>query len=153
MTSFYAIAICLSLFILIVGSFFFVREGNRRRQTEKLLRQQQSDRERLVTQIAHQIRQSLNLDEVLATTVKEVQLFLQADRVLIYRLWDDGTGSAIHETVIPPHSSILGQIFPEEVFPQQYHQAYSLGKTRSIANVEQADVESCLADLDRKSVV
>ena len=91
---------------------------------------------------AHQFER----DEVLATTVKEVQLFLQADRVLIYRLWDDGTGSAIHETVIPPHSSILGQIFPEEVFPQQYHQAYSLGKTRSIANVEQADVESCLAD-------
>jgi PAS domain S-box-containing protein len=144
MTSLYAIAICLSLFILIIGSFLFVREGNRRR-TEKLLLQQ-SDRERLVTQIAHQIRQSLNLDEVLATTVKEVQLFLQADRVLIYRLWDDGTGSAIHETVLPPHSSILGQIFPEEVFPQQYHQAYSFGKTRSIANVEQADVESCLAD-------
>ena len=144
MTNFYAIAICLSLLILIIGSFFFIREGNRRR-TEKLLLQQ-SDRERLVTQIAHQIRQSLNLDEVLATTVKEVQLFLQADRVLIYRLWDDGTGSAIHETVLPPHSSILGQIFPEEVFPQQYHQAYSLGKTRAIANVEQADVESCLAD-------
>ncbi|GBO52808.1 hypothetical protein APA_609 [Pseudanabaena sp. lw0831] len=145
MTSFYAIAICISLLILLVGFFLFAREGNRRRRTEKLLRQQ-SDRERLVTQIAHQIRESLNLDEVLATTVKEVQLFLQADRVLIYRLWDDGTGSAIHETVLPPHSSILGQIFPEEVFPQQYHQAYSLGKTRSIANVEQADVESCLAD-------
>ena len=144
MTSFYAIAICLSLFILLVGFLFFTREGNRRR-TEKLLRQQ-SDRERLVTQIAHQIRQSLNLDEVLATTVKEVQLFLQADRVLIYRLWDDGTGSAIHETVLPPYPSILGQVFPEEVFPQQYHQAYSLGKARSIANVKQADVELCLAD-------
>lgn len=144
MPNFYAIAICFSLLILIIGSFSFIREGNRRR-TEKLLRQQ-SDRERLVTQIAHQIRKSLNLDQVLATTVKEVQLFLQADRVLIYRLWDDGTGSAIHETVLPPHSSILGQIFPEEVFPQQYHQAYSLGKTRSIANVEQADIESCLAD-------
>ncbi|WP_103666994.1 PAS domain S-box protein [Pseudanabaena sp. BC1403] len=144
MTSFYAIAICLSLFILLVGFLFFTREGNRRR-TEKLLRQQ-SDRERLVTQIAHQIRQSLNLDEVLATTVKEVQLFLQADRVLIYRLWDDGTGSAIHETVLPAYPSILGQVFPEEVFPQQYHQAYSLGKARSIANVMQADVELCLAD-------
>ena len=145
MTSLYAIAICLSILILLVGFFFFTREGNRRRRTEKLLRQQ-SDRERLVTQIAHQIRQSLNLDEVLATTVKEVQLFLQADRVLIYRLWDDGTGSAIHETVLSPYPSILGQVFPEEVFPQQYHQAYSLGKARSIANVKQADVELCLAD-------
>lgn len=145
MTSFYAIAICLSLLILLIGFFFFTREGTRRRRSEKLLRQQ-SDRERLVTQIAQQIRQSLNLDEVLSTTVKEVRLFLQADRVLIYRLWDDGTGSAIHETVLPPYPSILGQVFPEEVFPQQYHQAYSLGKARSIANVKQADVELCLAD-------
>jgi PAS domain S-box-containing protein len=144
MISLYAIGVFLIILILLVGFFFFTREGSRRR-TEKLLRQQ-SDRERLVTQIAHQIRQSLNLDEVLTTTVKEVQLFLQADRVLIYRLWDDGTGSAIHETVLPPYPSILGQVFPEEVFPQQYHQAYSLGKARSISNVKQADVESCLAD-------
>ncbi len=144
MTSFYAIAICLSLFVLILGLFSFTRESDRRR-TENLVRQQ-SDRERLITQIAHQIRQSLNLDQVLTTTVKEVQLFLQADRVLIYRLWDDGTGSAIHETVLAPYPSILGQVFPEEVFPTKYHQAYSLGKTRSISNIEQADVETCLAD-------
>ena len=149
MISFYAIGVFFSILILLLGFFFFTREGNRRRRSEKLLRQQ-SDRERLVTQIAHQIRQSLNLDEVLATTVREVQLFLQADRVLIYRLWDDGTGSAIHETVLPPYLSILGPVFPEEVFPQQYHQAYSLGKARSIANVKQADVEPCLADFVKR---
>jgi PAS domain S-box-containing protein len=107
---------------------------------------QQTDRERLVHQIAQQIRQSLDVDEVMATTVEEVQRFLQADRVLIYRLWDNGTGCAIHETVLPPYPSVLGQTFPEEVFPQEYPQAYSLGKTRTITNVEQEDVEDCLAD-------
>jgi PAS domain S-box-containing protein len=65
---------------------------------------------------------------------------------LIYRLWDNGTGCAIHETVLPPYPSVLGQTFPEEVFPQEYPQAYSLGKTRTITNVEQEDVEDCLAD-------
>ncbi|MFN5610800.1 MAG: PAS domain S-box protein, partial [Pseudanabaena sp.] len=49
-----------------------------------------------------------------------------------------------------PYLSILGQVFPEEVFPQQYHQAYSLGKARSIANVKQADVEPCLADFVKR---
>jgi PAS domain S-box-containing protein len=145
MTSLVFIGIGLSLSILLAGFVFFTREGNRRRQTEKLLRQQ-TERERLVTQIAQQIRQSLNLDEVLATTVEEVQRFLQVDRVLIYRIWDNGTGCAIHETVLPPYPSILGQTFPEEVFPQEYHETYSLGKTRTITNVEQTDVEPCLAD-------
>lgn len=149
MTSVSAIVVFLILLLLLASSVLVVRERNRCRRIENLLRQQ-SNRERLVTQIALQIRQSLDLEQVLSTTVKEVQEFLQADRVLIYRLWDDGTGSAIYETVLPPYPSILGQIFPEEVFPQQYHQAYSLGKVRSIVNVEQEDVESCLADFVRQ---
>lgn len=133
-----------SLFLVAIYGYFKL-EVTRRRQTEIALRQQ-AHRERLVTQIAQHIRQSLDLDKVLATTVKDVQRFLKADRVLLYRLWDDGTGSAIHETVLPPYPKILGQTFPAEVFPQEYHRAYSLGKTRTITNVEQADVESCLAD-------
>jgi PAS domain S-box-containing protein len=124
---------------------YFQQEVTRRQLAETILRQQ-TDRERLVNQIAQQIRQSLDLNEVLATTVKEVQGFLQADRVLIYRLNDDGTGCAIHETVSSPYPSILGQTFPEEVFPQKYHQAYSRGKTRAINDVTQAEIEPCLVD-------
>ena len=133
------------ILILFVVIWYIRRLGIRQRQMELMLRQQ-TDRERLVKQIAQQIRKTLDLNEVLDTTVKEVQQFLGADRVLIYRLWDDGTGCAIHEMVLPSYPSVLNQIFPEEVFPQQYHEAYSLGKTRTITNVEQTDVESCLAD-------
>ncbi|MEH2276088.1 MAG: hypothetical protein V7K40_15200 [Nostoc sp.] len=32
------------------------------------------------------------------------------------------------------------------MFPRKYHQAYSLGKTRAIANVEQANAELYVAD-------
>lgn len=135
----------LGLLFLVITYWYFSQEVTRRRQAEAVLRQQ-TDRERLVNQIAQQIRQSLDLDRVLATTVEEVQRFLGADRVLIYRLWDDGTGCAIHETVLSPYPQILGQTFPEEVFPQEYHQAYSIGKIRTITNVEQAGVESCLSD-------
>ncbi|MGF1575344.1 MAG: PAS domain S-box protein [Cyanophyceae cyanobacterium] len=142
MTNFVFVGIGLSLWAF---CWFFVRARTRHRQTENLLFQQ-ADRERLVHQIAQQIRQSLDLDEVMATTVEEVQRFLQADRVLIYRLWGNGTGCAIHEKVLPPYPSVLGQTFPEEVFPQEYHQAYSLGKTRTITNVDHAVVEDCLAD-------
>jgi PAS domain S-box-containing protein len=139
------ISLGFSVVLLVAVYWYFSQEVSRRRQAEVMLRQQ-TEPEWLVTQIAQQIRQSLNLDQVLATTVQEVQRFLQTDRVLIYRLWDNGTGCAIHETVLSPYPSILGQTFPEEVFPQEYHQAYFLGKTRTITNIDQADVESCLAD-------
>ncbi|WP_392531804.1 PAS domain S-box protein [Nostoc sp. C117] len=129
--------------------YFLNLEVTKRQRAEMVLRQQ-TERERLVNQIAQHIRESLELEEVLTTTVAEVREFLQADRVLIYRIWEDGTGSAITETVLPEYTKILGETFPEEVFPREYHQAYSLGKTRAIANVEQADVELCLADFVKK---
>ncbi|MBG1244575.1 sensor histidine kinase [Nostoc sp. NZL] len=140
-----SIGVGFSIIALGVIYYFLNLEVTRRQRAEVVLRQQ-TERERLVNQIAQHIRESLELEEVLTTTVAEVREFLQADRVLIYRLWEDGTGSAITETVLPEYTKILGETFPQEVFPREYHQAYSLGKTRAIANVEQADVEPCLAD-------
>ncbi|MHC5856271.1 sensor histidine kinase [Nostoc sp.] len=143
--NFNPIGIGFSIITLGVIYYFLNLEVTRRQRVEAILRQQ-TERERLVSQIAHQIRKSLELEEVLTTTVAEVREFLQADRVLIYRLWENGTGSAITETVLPEYTTILGETFPPEVFPREYHQAYSLGKTRAIANVDQADVEPCLAE-------
>lgn len=132
-------------FILLVVINLICREIIFRRQVEISL-QKQSERERVINQIAQQIRQSLNLDDVLNTTVTEVRAFLNCDRVLIYRLEEDGTGKAITETVLAPYPAIMGETFPAEVFPPEYHQAYVQGKIRTITNVEQDDVESCLAD-------
>jgi PAS domain S-box-containing protein len=144
-TNILLIGIAVVMLLAISICWYLSWEITRRHHVEMLLRQQ-TDRERLVNQIALQIRQSLNLDQVLATTVEEVQGFLQADRVLIYRIDSDGTGCAIHETVLSPYPRILGQTFPAEVFPPEYHQAYSQGKTRTIANVDRAEIEPCLVD-------
>lgn len=139
------IILLINLLILLAAYYLLNREISKRQQTEIVLRQQ-TERERLVTQIAHHIRESLNLEEVLVTTVAEVRQFLGCDRVLIYRLWPDGTGTAITETVLPEWPLILGQSFPEEVFPQEYHQAYTKGKTRAITDVEKSDIEPCLIE-------
>jgi PAS domain S-box-containing protein len=125
--------------------YLLQRQISQRRQAELNLRQQ-TERERLVNQIAQHIRQSLNLEEVLTTTVADVRQFLLTDRVLIYRVWGDGTGSAITEAVLPEYPAILGQTFPPEVFPPEYHQAYAEGKIRAIADVKSEDVEPCLAE-------
>ena len=139
------IGISFGVIILLATYYLLCREVAKRQQAEVVLRQQ-TERERLVNQIAHHIRRSLNLDEVLVTTVAEVKQFLDCDRVLIYRLWEDGTGTAITETVSQDWPLILGQSFPEEVFPREFHQAYSQGKTRAIADIEKSDLESCLID-------
>jgi len=127
-------------------TFFLLQNQIRKRKNTEVILQQQTERERLINQIAQHIRQSLNLDEVLITTVADVKEFLQADRVLIYRIWGDGTGSAITEAVSSDYPTILGRTFPAEVFPLEYHQAYTQGKIRAITNIKQKDVELCLAE-------
>ena len=65
-------------------------------QQEQVL-QQQLARDRLLTAVAHRIRRSLHLDEILQTTVAEVRQFLQTDRVMIYRFKTD-SGSSTQES-------------------------------------------------------
>jgi two-component system, OmpR family, sensor histidine kinase VicK len=49
-------------------------------------------RAEIFAEVTFKIRQSLQLKEILRTTVTEVQRVLQADRVLIYQVLPDGTG-------------------------------------------------------------
>lgn len=112
------------------------------RQNQKLL---------LFSDIALKIRESLQLEEILQTTVTEVQKILQADRVLIYRLWPNGTGSGVTEAVVPGWPKILGQSFSKEVFPEEYRKLYSQGRIRSISNVEDDNsVQPCLVEFLRR---
>lgn len=97
----------------------------------------------LFAEVTLKIRQSLQLTEILQTAVTEVQRILQADRVLIYQVFANGTGMPIREAVLPKFKPILGVKFPEEVFPEDYRQLYRRGRIKAIANVH--DPEAALA--------
>jgi PAS domain S-box-containing protein len=114
---------------------------------EQELRQQRQ-RVELFAEVTLKIRQSLHLQEILSTTVTEVQRILQADRVLIYQVSTDGTGQAISEAVLPEYPSILEKIFPEEVFPGDYQRLYAQGRVRAIADVHDptAGLSLCLVE-------
>ncbi|NJR32167.1 MAG: GAF domain-containing protein [Chamaesiphon sp. CSU_1_12] len=69
-----------------------------RQQAQQLL-QNQLEQQRLVLDMTVRIRQSLDLEEILQTTVDEVQQFLQIERVLVYKFLPDWSGKAIVESV------------------------------------------------------
>ena len=111
---------------------------------------QQNQREQLVAAMAQRIRRTLNLDEILTTSVLEVQKLLECDRVLIYRVWPEGTGSVVTEAVVPDYPPILGITFPEEVFPFEYHQLYFQGRIRAINDVLNSNISPCMLDFVRE---
>jgi diguanylate cyclase (GGDEF)-like protein/PAS domain S-box-containing protein len=82
------------------------------RRSEVAALRRQAERERLLSDIAQRIRQTLHLDDILATTVTEVQTFLATDRVMIYRLEPDGSGVIIAEVVTAGQPPLLGQKIP-----------------------------------------
>lgn len=105
-------------------------------------------RAKLFSDVTLKIRQSLNLNEILNTTVAEIQRILATDRVLIYQVLADGTGKAISESVLPPQIPLLGMEFPEEVFPLDYQDLYAEGRVQAIANVNgpKSTLAKCLVE-------
>lgn len=67
-----------------------------------------TDRERLLAEISLRIGRSLQLDEILHTTVEETRHFLKVDRVIISRINPDGVVDAVAESVDPQWPSVLG---------------------------------------------
>jgi light-regulated signal transduction histidine kinase (bacteriophytochrome) len=89
------------------------------------------------------IRQSLQLEEILQTTVTEVKKLLNANRVVLYRLWTDGSGTVVQEAVEPDYPAILGQKTSETCFPEEYQQAYRQGRVGAIADITKANIQDC----------
>lgn len=130
------------------GHLLVLRDISRRKAAIEDELQRQRQRVELFSEVTLKIRQSLQLKEILHTTVTEVQRILRADRVLIYQVLPDGTGKTISEAVLPNYPTILDMEFPEEVFPEAYHQLYAQGRVRAITDVHNpaAGLSECLVD-------
>ena len=122
------------------------RETTPARQAEIALRQH-SERERLVGAIAAKIRQSLDLEEILQTTVDEVRQLLQTDRVLIFRFQADWSGLVTQESVARGWKTILGQDIYDPCFKQTYVRSYREGRVKAIEDIDRANLDKCHRDL------
>ncbi|MEP0787561.1 MULTISPECIES: sensor histidine kinase [Cyanophyceae] len=94
-----------------------VTDITERKAAEALVRVA-AERDRLLYEIALKIRRSLDLNEILNTTVAEVRQFLQADRVFISYFDEDGHARAVAESVDPNFNSILGWVTDDMAFKE-----------------------------------
>jgi len=114
--------------------------------------QQQSKRLRLFADIALSIRKSLRLEEILETTVVEVQKLLDVDRVSIYRFDDNFNGQTVVESVNPGFSSMLGveiydPCFTTTMTNYRKETSSTLRYVKWVDDVENENLAPCYADL------
>lgn len=90
----------------------------------------------LLNRIANRIRQSLELQEILNTTVQEVQSLLHTARVKIYRFAPDGSGEVIAESRDGERlPSLLGLHFPAEDIPPSARTMFIEAQQRVLVDV------------------
>ncbi|MCT7992626.1 sensor domain-containing diguanylate cyclase [Laspinema olomoucense] len=99
---------------------------------------EQADRERLISAMQERIRQSLDLKEILQTTVVQVRQFLQCDRVAICRLSSDCTGEMVAESVNSEYCSILGLTIHDPLLVHKDLPPQELGGIYQVEDITQA---------------
>lgn len=123
----------------------FAEDVTERKQLEQSLRSQ-AEKERLLTTITQNIRQSLDLEQILSTTVVEVQQALNADRALIFRLNQDGSGQVIQEAVVPDYPVTDQMRWEDECFSEACYRYYQQGIPRIVLDVVTDEWAGCLVE-------
>ena len=104
----------------------------------KSLKQQQ-----LIAETALRIRQSSDLSEILDTAVREVQLLLDCERVVIYQFTPDMSGDIVAESVKSGWKQSLGQNIIDTCFQDKGAARYERGETLAIDNIYESKLSEC----------
>jgi two-component system cell cycle response regulator len=94
----------------------------------------QIEREKLLRNVIHYIRQSLNFDEILKRTVTKLRQLLQADRVLIYH---NQKGVIVIESDAEDVSNLQECCLHNDLFLQKCHECYRYDLFQVIENIDQ----------------
>ena len=128
-----------------------VQDVTERHRASEALRAS-SDRDRLLCEIALRIRHSLDLEEILNTTVAEVRQFFKADRAFIGILDALGTnlaspvyGKVVAESVGAQCRSILGWVLADENYLENLKTFYANHRVRSVCNTATVQVSDTVA--------
>jgi PAS domain S-box-containing protein len=103
------------------------------------LRQQQT-----LGAIAQQIRNSLQVEEILATATTQVKELMLVDRVSIFRVFPNGHLQAVEEVVSPEYPSIIERNWENEYLSQEEFEFYLDGSPNVVFDLQQDPRSACL---------
>ena len=106
----------------------------------------QYERSQILSEMTLKIRQSLDLDDILSTAVAEVKQFLQADRVMIFKLQSKGFGKVVQEAVNAKWTNTLGYKMADPCLHHDFLEQYRRGRVSAIEDIDCANIQPCHAD-------
>jgi GAF domain-containing protein len=105
--------------------------------------------QRLITRLSERVER----DELVQTTVSDLQRRLNIDRVVLYYFYRQWKGQVTFEAFSDRKFSIFGATGPDECFNEEYAALYLAGRVRAIADIEAEPIAECHRDLLRSMQV
>lgn len=122
-------------------------------QCELMVRQQteariaiQLRRQQALGAIIQQIRESLDIDEILSTVTKQVKDIMHCDRVIVFRLFANGESGIVEEAVSGEFPALNGRNWKNEVWSPEILDCYWQGKPRIVPDVVDDIWTKCLVE-------
>jgi methyl-accepting chemotaxis protein PixJ len=107
----------------------------------------QAKRAKLVADLTSNIRQTLDFDTILRTSVDGVRQVFDVDRAVIYRFHPDfKSGEVTAESVGEGWGRALGQIIHDPLLPDSVAR-YKLGRVTMVENLETANLSQCHCEI------
>ena len=116
-----------------------------RKKAEKEI-SRQLQQQKIIQEITQEIRSSLDLTQILATVTRKVQELIQADRVIVYRLFADGNNQIVEEVVTNGYVALKDRHWDDEIWPQEILDCYWQGKPRIVPDVRNDIWTDCLVE-------
>ena len=93
--------------------------------------------------ITQRIRESLNEEDILKTTVEEVRKAIRTERVIVYSFDSDWYGTVSAESVLPGFPKALWAAIKDPCFAEGYVDKYQNGRVQATNNVYAAGLTEC----------
>ena len=116
-----------------------------RQQAEQRIAQELRQQEALAM-IAHRIRETLNLDDILGIVAAQARAFLQCERVIVFQLHPNGSSQIVSESVDQDLPSLISMGWEDEVWDQDILDNYLNGDPRIVGDVMNDRWTECLVD-------
>jgi len=127
---------------------FAVKQAELLSQTQQKAEalEESNKQQRVLFQVTTEIRESLDINKLFNTTVRETRKALQADRVGLFEFEPDSNytfGEFVAENVLPEYDSAMAAKIEDHCFGDKFAIYYEQGRMQAVSNIYQAGLQPC----------
>ena len=129
--------------IMLEYTGIFAQTDSESSNSQKLLAESENEWNQLFIDAIQYIRASINEEDILKASVKEVRRVLECDRVVVYSMNQDDRGEIVAESVAAGWTRAKGRVIEDPCFEAKYLDMYRNGRVRAWSDIYESGLTPC----------